>query len=538
MTKIQPVRSNYQESNFSRNRNNNRNYETSFGASDAYDLLPISVRRALKRASKPEAGPIRKFFENKIFVPLNDTKGEIQNQLINAAFTCTLAPYFISHNPVAKTDQKTKSYTAWRQPISALIAIFGGIGLTMPIDRFWNKHASEGDFKAIDLRVQPTTKYLEKIFNNEMKKDPKFYMQFDPGEDLDEEIAKHKLKSNGKPTYAFKKACRDNYVEQEQKKARDFYADVISTNPDDIKFKKADKIVEVTYKVNENGKEVSKTVSRQIPNVTSESEFNAFINEHNLYRMKFGEFMSKHAGFEFYRGTDYKLKPYAMKRQLDAIFAMDWVTDIGLIPVNTYNEKDLSRIINELRQTDYKILSEIYTSYHDGILTPCGDKQLATATGKQSSRIAELNSYFNKFDKKDLRLCQISNRLGFSDVKLPNFDRGMSDTIIATANENMQEVLRTPMNKVLEGFVPKLNRVTGIEIKDGLRYFAKNMAKAKSVKLSKKFEVFKTWANIIVNLPMAAITCTALNWIYPRFMEKFKPDLLKKDDNTKKGGNK
>ena len=76
-------------------------------------------------------------------------KGESGGILITAVGTGAVAPWFIAHNPFVKAPkgaseeekkevQRTKSYTAWRQPISAVLAIIIQLGLLSPIDRLWD----------------------------------------------------------------------------------------------------------------------------------------------------------------------------------------------------------------------------------------------------------------------------------------------------------------------------------------------------------------------------------------------------------------
>ena len=54
---------------------------------------------------------------------LKNNIGEFQDICINALGTGLLAPIFIKYNPLSKTDEDTRTYSAWRQPISALLAI-------------------------------------------------------------------------------------------------------------------------------------------------------------------------------------------------------------------------------------------------------------------------------------------------------------------------------------------------------------------------------------------------------------------------------
>src|SRR5574344_768776 len=58
--------------------------------------------------------------------------GEFQNILLNSIGTGLVAPIFIKWNPLSKTDSDTKTYTAWRQPVSAVLAIATQAVITLP----------------------------------------------------------------------------------------------------------------------------------------------------------------------------------------------------------------------------------------------------------------------------------------------------------------------------------------------------------------------------------------------------------------------
>ena len=75
---------------------------------------------------------------------LKNNIGEFQDICINALGTGLLAPIFIKYNPLSKTDEDTRTYSAWRQPISALLAIATQGLFTIPIVSKINSMANEG----------------------------------------------------------------------------------------------------------------------------------------------------------------------------------------------------------------------------------------------------------------------------------------------------------------------------------------------------------------------------------------------------------
>lgn len=75
---------------------------------------------------------------------LKNNIGEFQDICINALGTGLLAPVFIKYNPLSKTDKDTRTYSAWRQPISAALAIATQGLFTIPIVSKINAMANEG----------------------------------------------------------------------------------------------------------------------------------------------------------------------------------------------------------------------------------------------------------------------------------------------------------------------------------------------------------------------------------------------------------
>ncbi len=85
---------------------------------------------------------------------LKNNIGEFQDICINALGTGLLAPIFIKYNPLSKTDEDTRTYSAWRQPISAVLAVATQGLFTIPIVNKINSMANEGAMN-IDCNKTP-----------------------------------------------------------------------------------------------------------------------------------------------------------------------------------------------------------------------------------------------------------------------------------------------------------------------------------------------------------------------------------------------
>lgn len=99
-------------------------------------------------------------------------QGEVPNILINAVGTGLVAPVFIKHNFMSKTDEDTRTYTAWRQPVSAILAILTQAGLVIPFNRVIDNMTNKGEFS--DLKFNKTafqdTNFLERQIKKENPK--------------------------------------------------------------------------------------------------------------------------------------------------------------------------------------------------------------------------------------------------------------------------------------------------------------------------------------------------------------------------------
>ena len=61
---------------------------------------------------------------------VGENQGEALNILVTAVGTAIICPIFIAFNPFSKENKNTKAYSAWRQPISAIIAVAAQLTIT------------------------------------------------------------------------------------------------------------------------------------------------------------------------------------------------------------------------------------------------------------------------------------------------------------------------------------------------------------------------------------------------------------------------
>lgn len=72
--------------------------------------------------------------------------GDTPNIIVNAIGTGIVAPFFIKHNFLSKTDEDTRNYSALRQPILAVISTVFMVSVVLPIDKVINKMSELSKF--------------------------------------------------------------------------------------------------------------------------------------------------------------------------------------------------------------------------------------------------------------------------------------------------------------------------------------------------------------------------------------------------------
>ena len=82
----------------------------------------------------------------RVLKKLAANSGEIQNIIINSIGTGLVAPIFIKYNCFSDTDEDTRTYSAWRQPLSAVLAVVTQCGLTAPFYKIFDNWANKGVF--------------------------------------------------------------------------------------------------------------------------------------------------------------------------------------------------------------------------------------------------------------------------------------------------------------------------------------------------------------------------------------------------------
>lgn len=537
MSRIQTIEPNYHQKQQNRNvipTMPRRNQNSVDFKGQYWEKLTPELRRTLREESAPQMGFIkRKVKDLSLF--LTDHQGEVQTQLGNALFTTTVAPVIIGFNPFADQDEKTKKYTALRQPVSAASAVSLGVAMTMGLDKFWIKLANDGNMKNLDLRISPTEDYLKSKFKSEynakrkagIEELKKFMDQYEPDlEDLDKKVEENKFKG-GKATKEYFRACRTKYISDKQGERKELFAKLISENPDNIKMENGiikinGKEVEIKSKI--KGKDTVKLFKDKIPNLQTQEELNEYLKDNNLHNKKMSDFLKDEFKFEFFENGEFK--PNSVKQKLDQVKAIDFLERLGLVEKGKLTSEELNKVLSEQYQQD-KVIPEINKISNNGE----NAKSFATALGKDTTRNIHRHSGDSIAKAKNMSLGQLLRQLDYINddgIKVKDFQNLMSSKVT--------KALDTFKNHLKDLEVGKKDGKAVKLVSKTLKDFSKNIMTNKAGKLGSHFKVFKDVMGVVTNLPTAVISCYVLNWAYPRFVSAFFPSIAK--DDSKKGGNK
>lgn len=140
-----------------------RKANVAFGSANTVmtDATKKIVEEAANVAKEVKLGGLVDFLEG------IKNHGEIANTLTTALGTAFVAPIFIAFNPFSKEDKDTKTYSAMRQPISAVITVVFQVLVNNKFNHWIERMAStaneskNGFFKKIDLSRKPNDAFLK-----------------------------------------------------------------------------------------------------------------------------------------------------------------------------------------------------------------------------------------------------------------------------------------------------------------------------------------------------------------------------------------
>ncbi len=411
---------------------------------------------------------------------LKNSIGEFQNIVINSLGTGLVAPILIKYNFLSKTDEDTRTYTAWRQPISAVLAVLTQALITIPFDFVINKMVNNGEFGI------------------------KYNLTFAP----DEKLLKKEIKEKNKHRHLSKKQLNDMVKEQKNKQLEEVVNTLLTENK--IKFSQYN---------NPNLVALPEDELRQLALDTLQEELN--VEQSELKR-------------------SYKEKTPARLQRTDFFRthpeeSLKFLNEVDALIDSAKNDKDLKskfkRKLKELKQMkadpEYlTMMQEIRDrhSYHDK-----KTKQhvpLKEITKLKVKGMLEDHSTYSIF--KDF--ASLQQQITDEGVKRVNEIDG-AIKVLSQAIKDIKENPKLTINEVYETIKQQIEEKG---LKSRLEDFKlpKEMVKRLEKMVKSNVSALKQMSGLVVSFMMLPVTCALLNWTYPRFMDIVFPNLSNKKHDT------
>lgn len=423
----------------------------------------------------------------KVISKLSESIGEVQNIIINALCTGLVAPIFIKYNFLSKTDEDTRTYSAWRQPISAILAVATQAGMVAPFNSVIENMAYSGEYpEEYNLSNFKNENYIRKL----IKKAEPNLTKDQLNKRVNEEIQKQHqelfdnirnknqilLKSANAPSKPLsEKAYREtlldtinSLIKQDKNKL------------DSCKVKLEKRLHRSEYLSQNNGK--AKAMLEEIKNNLDKND--------NLSSVK------------NYLST--KSKSLKKEKADDELISMVQELLDRIKKINTPSKVEGKQVINpkqiimeELRSKTNKMLAHVqkYNLIHDKSLI---QEEVTRSVAEREKAFTKSLELLNSI-KTDLTE---GKNLTAADIEalLKEHSKGVSFKDSALHTNFIEEIITKYKNNIN-------NNLKG----------------------------HKQFTGLLISLAILPITCCLLNWVYPRFMDAVFPNLSnKKHDNESK----
>jgi len=434
-------------------------------------------------------------------------KGEIGGILITAVGTGAVAPIFIGTNPFVKAPKgaseeekrevkNTKWYTAMRQPISAALAILFQVSALKPIDKFLDKK----------FNIAENSQYIKNLHMDQSLINGKSYRKT---------IVKQVYKDKGIKKPSLFRILTDGYSKTME--ARRAYNERFDAKVDEISDNQVKAVAEDFYKTGE-----IRVGNRKMDNPTLAELVNKNIDDYidDAQKLKINN-----DGLAYY--SDRARTLIENEDHLRKIFKDVPKTDAEIETfVNELISKEEIAEVKELLKEILDRPAEIRGSRIDRTLKRI-DKIKALCGGTYT-----FDKYLEAMSRRNAELDKVITRLSLNKIK--DTSQATKDTIVQTI-DNIAEICNFK-NKKLLGSIVQNTSSFALEKEKLIPKIYKDVTKSYKKLLEKTYKAFnqssKIAIGVFITLP---ITCTALNWVYPRFMEIFCPKLagVKKDGGDK-----
>ncbi len=398
----------------------------------------------------------------KFMMKIKEWTGEVQNIVINSVGTGLIAPIFIKYNPLSKTDEDTRTYSAWRQPVSAALAILTQVGATIPFNNKVNNMAHQGKLGQ-DYNMTPfmNDKYLQKLVKHQ-------HPDFTPAQ-----IAERAAQ------------LRDEQFDELIK---------------DLKTKNTVMFIEdgQPNKVPMNPKRYQETLLKTITNL---------IKEETAEKNKSNETKRE---FRIRRSEYYRTHPEKANAHLDSLLEIFSSGDIEKV------KKDLATKISQMKshKEDKELI--LFTKEIFKLGNKSNDNKTINSMREKVERAKGYVHDYSAMTSKEQVIERVNRsidgRVTDIDKELKFFDK-VKDAILE--NKTVHEI-ETMFNEEI---------LTNRRLQEKPVKFAEQVAKQLKNQTKSCINGYKQVGGIFVSLVTLFISCPLLNWVYPKFMAAVFPNL-------------
>ena len=398
--------------------------------------------------------------------------GEIQNIIINAIGTGLVAPIFIKYNFLSDSDEDTRTYSAWRQPISAVLAIVTQAGLTAPFYKIFDRWANKGVFgENLNKTLFMDNYYIEKLMKRQYPNATKAQLQ--------QYIADFKKQQKEALIKDLKEQSTVNYRRADgstQKISGTEYRSLLEETIDnlaktDIEAKKEiEQTIErrtirsLYYRThNQQANEILTNLRKRIKKANSISEINSYISEQISLLRK-----DKNSG--------------------EMIAILGEIQDRSKKSNGQKTAQTLKTVKQALSDKVDKMLEHV--KKYSKVNSDEEVSRLVAASVEKELKALEASQQFYETLKRS-----VTEQSKISDLQAR-----------ITAQKNLLNIERSSLNKD----------------------FAREVAEQLISRTEAHMKCYKQIVGVFVSLAILPFTCTLLNWIYPRFMDTFFPNLSNK----------
>ncbi|MBR1424954.1 hypothetical protein IJ579_05275 [bacterium] len=486
---------------------NNFSYTAPYSASFKGVNLSQTEEMFLNLFPKKEANLYRFMKKVQDFV-----KGEMGGIAITAIGTGFVAPFPIAFNPFAKPKKdateeekldhkRTLAYSAWRQPVSAVLAAIFQLGVQPMLDKFLENITNDpGNSKFFDGTV-----YNQAFLNDDKYLERQIKKQFKNGslklEDIQiPEGEGTRTAANIEEAVAFLKKERANEQVNEIIKALRGIKDGDKIKIGEHTISTEAMAEAVNYKIEDYinfARDLQKDEARAIPRYVTRGK-DLVDNETILREILSRETLER----EVAKLPNGELDPKALKEYI--------------LKTRTAYENKNSGVV--------RILDHILSKSEKVMESSCArNLERIDKVKKACGGVFDMNKYYDYMIKRNQiisdKIAELLS-LRITDIKsaTPELIKARIEALIGACHYDIKDSrLRQIFNDkgVFLSNKDTLDRKIYKDIVAGYKEVAKN-----------SFGTFKQLSKISVGvLVTLPITCTALNWVYPRFMELCFPKL-------------